>query len=120
MRHGVFELSTRRSSWLVTSTKRSTSAIEVSRTDTVTRRSGGTSRSYTKLRPLLFEISSNTLRTGASRSSIVTVLLSAAVSCGLTLSAFTRCSSTLRRIARAERWVGLPRAPRFVRPVAPR
>ena len=85
----VFSFSTRRSSWLVTSTKRITSSIVVSRTNTVTRRSGGTSRSKTKLRPLRFEISSNTVRTGASRSSMVMVFFSAAASCGLVASAFT-------------------------------
>ena len=85
----------------MTSTKRITSSMLVSRTNTVALASGGTSRSNTKLSPVRLEMSSNTVRIGVSRNSIVMGLLSAAVSFGAAFAALAFFSSTLRTIERA-------------------
>src|SRR5438045_82663 len=79
----VFSFITLRSSWLVTSTKRITSSMDVSRANTVVRVSGCTSLSKMKLRPVWREISSNTVRSGASRNSMVIGFVSAAFSLGV-------------------------------------
>ena len=98
-----FSFSTLRSSWFVTSISLMTSSRRVLRTKIVTRMSGRTSRSNTKLTPAERAITSNTLRIGASRNSRVIGLARARLIFGSAELACARRSATTRTIARALR-----------------
>ena len=82
-----------------------TSSSRVLRTKIVTRMSGRTSRSNTKFTPAEREITSNTLRMGASRNSRVIGLASARLTFGSAEAACARRSATARMITRAPRWL---------------